>query len=376
MSLKGNWKSALGIAALAAACNAQAAPKGVAVTVVPEKSALGQEDDVVVRVTITNNSGAPQYILKSRTPFNGIEEALFEVKRDGQPVVYLGAHIKRGAPTAADYFVLKPGASHSVKVELSALYDMSVSGDYQISYKQASPQLFLAQAQTGGRFGAAAAFDADSAGGDNASLVSAPASVWIDGRTARGQKSQVMLDIEAMKQAAAQPAAASLSFSKCTTSQQTTITQAIAAGTSMANNSNAYMQNGVIGTRYTKWFGANNTTRVNTVKAHFAAIKDAFANKPVTVDCGCNQSYYAYVYPTQPYKIYVCKAFWSAPMSGTDSKGGTLVHEMSHFNAVAGTDDHVYGQSGAASLAISNPAQAVDNADSHEYFAENTPALN
>ena len=62
-------------------------------------------------------------------------------------------------------------------------------------------------------------------------------------------------------------------------------------------------------------------------------------------------------------------------MSGTDSKGGTLVHEMSHFNVVAGTDDHAYGQSAAASLAISNPAQAVDNADSHEYFGENTPAL-
>lgn len=376
MSLKGIWKSALGMAALAAACNAQAAPKGVAVTVVPEKSALGQNDDVVVRVTITNNSGAPQYILKSRTPFNGVEEALFEVRRDGQPVVYLGAHIKRAAPTAADYFLLKPGASHSVKVELSALYDMSVSGDYQISYRQASPQLFLAQPSANGRAGAAAAFDADQASAENASLVSAPASVWIDGRVARGQKSQVMLDIEAMKQAAAQPAAASLSFSKCTTSQQTTITQAMSAGSSMASNSDAYMQRGVIGTRYTKWFGANNATRVATVKSHFVAIKDAFANKPVTVDCGCNQNYYAYVYPTQPYKIYVCKAFWSAPMTGTDSKGGTLVHEMSHFNVVAGTDDHVYGQSGAASLAISDPAKAVDNADSHEYFAENTPALN
>jgi peptidyl-Lys metalloendopeptidase len=374
MSLKGIWKSALGMAALAAACNAAAAPKGVAVTVVPEKSTLGQNDDVVVRVTITNNSGAPQYILKARTPFEGVEEALFDVKRDGQPVVYLGAHIKRAAPTAADYFVLKPGASHSVKVELSALYDMSVSGDYQISYKQVSPQLFLAAAGTPGRSGAAAAFDADS---DNATLVSAPASVWIDGRTARGQKSQVMLDIEAMKQAAAnpQPAAASLSFTKCTTTQQTTITQAMSAGSNMASDGDAYMQRGAIGTRYTKWFGANDAGRVANVKSHFVALKDAFATKPVTVDCGCKQNYYAYVYPTQPYKIYVCKAFWTAPMTGTDSKGGTLVHEMSHFNVVAGTDDHVYGQSGAASLAISDPAKAIDNADSHEYFGENTPAL-
>jgi len=43
---------------------------------------------------------------------------------------------------------------------------------------------------------------------------------------------------------------------------------------------------------------------------------------------------------------------------------------------VAGTRDYVYGQSDARSLAISNPAQAIANADSHEYFAENTPSQN
>ena len=53
-----------------------------------------------------------------------------------------------------------------------------------------------------------------------------------------------------------------------------------------------------------------------------------------------------------------------------------MVHELSHFNVVAATDDHAYGQSSAASLAISNPTMALDNADSHEYFAENTPFLN
>jgi peptidyl-Lys metalloendopeptidase len=49
---------------------------------------------------------------------------------------------------------------------------------------------------------------------------------------------------------------------------------------------------------------------------------------------------------------------------------------MSHFTIVADTDDWAYGQSAAKSLAKSNPAKAVDNADSHEYFSENTPAQN
>ena len=74
-------------------------------------------------------------------------------------------------------------------------------------------------------------------------------------------------------------------------------------------------------------------------------------------------------------QLYPCNAFWTAPAKGTDSKAGTLIHETSHFTNVASTDDWAYGQTAAASLAISDPAKALDNADSHEYFGENTPAL-
>jgi peptidyl-Lys metalloendopeptidase len=49
---------------------------------------------------------------------------------------------------------------------------------------------------------------------------------------------------------------------------------------------------------------------------------------------------------------------------------------MSHFNVVAGTDDWAYGQTAARNLASSDPAKALDNADNHEYFAENTPSQN
>ncbi|MBF0274912.1 MAG: hypothetical protein HQK84_06745, partial [Nitrospinae bacterium] len=76
-----------------------------------------------------------------------------------------------------------------------------------------------------------------------------------------------------------------------------------------------------------------------------------------------------------PYLIYLCGAGLSAPASGTDSKPGTIIHELSHFTVIGGTDDHAYGQSGAQSLATSNPSNAILNADSYEYFAENTPAL-
>jgi peptidyl-Lys metalloendopeptidase len=38
--------------------------------------------------------------------------------------------------------------------------------------------------------------------------------------------------------------------------------------------------------------------------------------------------------------------------------------------------DRVYGQSGPSSLAMTDPTDAADSADSHERFAENTPAQN
>jgi peptidyl-Lys metalloendopeptidase len=351
-----NWnkvaKASVAIMAVAACAGAQAASHGITASVAAEKSALGKHDDVQVRLTITNTSSQPQLMLKWHTAFGEIEESLFEVSRDGVKVPYLGAHYKRGTPTASDYYLLKPGASHTIKVELSDMYDMSITGEYKVSYSAKSVNLFGTGERTVGE------------------VKSAPTTMYIDGRLPRGSESQMSKAIDPPS-----TMAAGLAFNKCTTSQQSTITSAIGAATTMASGADSYM-GGALGARYTKWFGAADATRINKVKANFVAIKDAFVNKPITVDCGCKKTYYAYVYPTQPYTIYVCKAFWSAPMTGTDSKGGTLVHEMSHFNATAGTDDWVYGQTGAASLAISDPSKAIDNADSHEYFSENTPALN
>ncbi|PWF44362.1 M35 family metallo-endopeptidase [Massilia glaciei] len=354
-----NWnttaKTSIAVMIAAMCASAQAGNNGVTVSVAAEKTKLSKSDDVVVKVTIKNTSSSPQYVLKWYTPFAEIEESLFKVTRDGVDVPYEGAHYKRQAPKATDYYVLKPGASHTTKVELSSMYDMSITGAYSISYDTKSLSMFNDE-MSGNK----------KAKKEIGEMKSTPASLWIDGSLPRGTLAKAP--------APQPPSTMGLSFTKCTASQQSTVTAAIAAGLNMATNSDAYMS-GSLGARYTKWFGAADSTRAAKVKGNFASIKDAFANKPVTVDCGCKKTYYAYVYPSQPYKIYVCKAFWSAPMTGTDSKGGTMVHEMSHFTAVAGTDDWVYGQSGAASLAISDPNKAVDNADSHEYFAENTPNL-
>jgi len=83
------------------------------------------------------------------------------------------------------------------------------------------------------------------------------------------------------------------------------------------------------------------------VESNFNGISNALSQKNITFNCGCKDpSAYAYVFLGRPYEINLCNLFWSAPQSpelGTDSQAGTIVHEISHFTNVAGTDDHAYG---------------------------------
>ena len=167
-------------------------------------------------------------------------------------------------------------------------------------------------------------------------------------------------------------------FDSCSASRQQVLNSALSAAENIAITA----RNDLAATptasrsgaqRYGEWFGPATTNRWNTIQNHFNKIADATSNRTINFDCSCNDNFFAYVFSDQPYDVYLCSVFWLVPTTGTDSKAGTIIHELSHFTVVANTDDHVYGQSGARSLANSNPSQAIFNADSHEYFAENTP---
>ncbi|HEX8704273.1 MAG TPA: M35 family metallo-endopeptidase [Myxococcaceae bacterium] len=313
----------------------ETAASRMSVTLSTERQTFSATNQALVTVTVRNDSQSKVKLLKWAVPDSELEEALFDVKLGGQSVQYLGAHFKRGPAKAEDYVQLKPGESLTRTVDLSTYYDLSKSGSYRITV-------------------------------DAKGLKSNTVEVFVEGR-----KSGPVEDAGPIT------TLGTLAFSKCDATQQATLQQAVSAGNTMAANSLNYLSTTApSGTaRYSTWFGAFSSGNWTTAKNHFTSIKDVFDTKTLTIDCGCKKTYYAYVYPNQPYKVYVCKAFWAAPMTGTDSKGGTLIHEISHFDAVAGTDDWAYGQTNAKSLASSDPSKALNNADNHEYFAENTPSL-
>lgn len=331
---------------------AGAAPQGgLDVRVSMPQQVMSGDVDVPVEVSVTNVTRHPIRVLRWQLPSEDDEGALFRITHeDGTRAPYNGAIVKRARPEASDFVRIEAGQTLRYTVELTTSYDLSRNGRYTVEYL--------------GR----------DAHGASATLATEQAQyLWLDGRSAMAAGAAPA----AAARGAPGVAAKSLAYTSCRASQQSQIATAVNNATSYAANASGYLRAGTRGPRYTTWFGAYNSGRYGTVASHFSAITSAFNNAALVVDCSCRKKgTYAYVYANQPYKIYVCGAFWSAPATGTDSKAGTLVHEMSHFTVVAGTDDNAYGQGAAKALAVSDPLQAADNADSHEYFAENTPAQN
>jgi peptidyl-Lys metalloendopeptidase len=318
-----------------------------------------------VQVRLTNTSNRALRVPSWQTPIAGISSDLFAVYRDGERVEYLGAMIKRGPLTSADFITLAAGETRLVNVDLTQFYDMSESGQYNISFRS-----YLQGARTDDNR------VLSDARGRMPVLQSAPLSLRLDADSALNALKNQLDQIAARKPPGGSTCVGNTCYESCSSTQQSQINTALNSARTYSENSRGYLAGGTVGPRYTTWFGAYTSARYATARDHFNAIDSALDTQKITINCGCNQSYYAYVYPNQPYRIYVCRAFWNAPNTGTDSRAGTLIHEMSHFDVVANTDDVVYGQTGAKNLAASNPDDALRNADNHEYFAENTPFQN
>ncbi|KAF9018737.1 peptidyl-Lys metalloendopeptidase [Hymenopellis radicata] len=249
---------------------------------------------------------------------------------------------------AADssFTVLAPGESVTVSHNLGAAYNFTTSGE--ATYKIAPSDVFSVVDASG-------------------SLVSLKAST-VDTHTAALKGTLSVARRSNLNKR--------ISYNGCSSSRQSTLVTAAAAAQSYASAANSYLTANTASTaRYVKWFGTYTSSRHSTVASHYAnMLQHPYAD--YEYDCTCTDSdVYAYVYPDEFGTIYLCAVFWEVSNTGTDSRGGTLIHESSHFDIIGETQDYVYGQSAAASLASSNPSEAIENADNHEYFAENNPAL-
>jgi peptidyl-Lys metalloendopeptidase len=317
-----------------------------------------------IAYTLVNESKQDLQVLTWNTPLEGaFNNDYFDVSFDGKKelvsVPYRERHMKRAAASAEDYILLSAGDSISIDLDISHGYLTERVGYYSIQFDGLVEYYAIPVATNASEY----KFD-------------------VTDRFQKNLQSNEVVAYQSLSFAAIE-AKLPPTFSSCDADQQTQIDTALTAAEAMATEAAEALNSTTVGqraaaTRYTTWFGSYLSSRYTTVSTHFNAIQDATANKALKFSCGsprCGRTTFAFVYSNSPYEVFLCPAFWGAELTGTDSRAGTIIHELSHFTILGGTDDHQYGQSSAKQLGATDPNKAINNADSHEYFAENTPAL-
>ena len=133
-------------------------------------------------------------------------------------------------------------------------------------------------------------------------------------------------------------------------------------------------------TSFKKWFGSDSAAARTTISTRIDKMLDlvrtrqhkdiqrAGFDKAQWIGYG---SVFAYVRADDlKHQIFLGGDYHRAADTGTDSRVGVLLHEMSHFTSVGGTNDYKYGQDECLELARRNPSNALNNADSFEYYIE------
>ena len=110
-------------------------------------AAVSAGDTVRLQFALTNTGADPLWVLRWNTPWEGRWLAPFvELSRDGQPLDYQGAMVKRARPDAAAYLRLSAGETLRATVALAPAFDVGRPGRYLVQ-----PRLELGdvQAQAG-----------------------------------------------------------------------------------------------------------------------------------------------------------------------------------------------------------------------------------
>jgi hypothetical protein len=326
-------------------------------------------DDKMMEFELTNRGDEDVHVLTWYTPLEGLWSDCLTVMRDGERVPYDGPLAKRGQPTEKDYVLVPAGQSVSSSFALHRAYNVSVPGQYDVSLDTEVQDYVTAEADAPLNVmlekSARVAPKQELRGGDTRFVVlSDGGHLPTEGEEARKSEKSKKQDVAGatQKKAGAKPP----TFNGGDAAQRDATMLAHGDGYNLVVAAIAALADDA---HYREWFGTQTGQRLQIVKDHYTKVRDMMQTTTFTYDLtgsGCGGSVYAYTYKGTT-TVWMCDLFWSAPPVGTDSKAGTVVHELTH--AVAFTDDITYGQSNCRQLASNNPDNAVKNADNHEYYA-------
>ena len=314
-------------------------------------------EDVTCQAVITNNHDEDYYLLKRNTPLEKIRSHIFNVKEGRNTLVkYDGFFCKRAQPTEEEYVLVPGKTSVSSKVVMSDAYSFD------------SPSVYSVQLDTQVLY--------------SKSLSAAPLSQPLSSNTrhfflANTGKAPKLTEPEVIRRnkkpsplANTQGAGlAEPTFSGGWPESEKTNTKEVyhTADDKIYDSYPAVGDNA----HYREWFGAADSGRITTVKDVYLDMWIALGSTVfdfVYYGSSCKSNWFAYTCFDCRY-ISFCNVYFSSPDTGINSKMGTIIHELSH--ALERIEDIQYGTTNCRNLASTNPAEAIKNADSYEYFSEN-----
>jgi peptidyl-Lys metalloendopeptidase len=324
-----------------------------------------------VLVTIVNTFQTPVTLCSWGSPLEDsstvFKADLFNiVSTNGQKPMYIGILAKK-SPTLGDFVTLQVGQSITAQLDLTKGYSFSSTGDYTVALST-SVRVF---------FGDLNLKDLDS---DFLSIFE-----YVE-MTSNSIKVEITSVNSPVWPKLATPLFPGLvggpsPDSTCTSSEANTIRTAGSNAVDATAQGVRYVSGSCSSSLsyYIEWFGVCDSSRFSTVRTNLNRTWSGLSSGSYPVNCKgseCTANTYAYVYPSWAnHTVFVCGYFWRVPTRNCvlDSQPGTLIHEMSHFNNVAGTRDVTYGISNCRTLARNNPAQAITNADNYCFYTDSCP---
>lgn len=95
---------------------------------------LAPADKAELTFTFSNRGRQPLQVLVWQTPLEGVRHPMLSIQRDAVEVEYRGIMVKRSAPRADSYLLLKPGERRAAKIDLLTGWDVSAPGTYTVEY--------------------------------------------------------------------------------------------------------------------------------------------------------------------------------------------------------------------------------------------------
>ncbi|KAF7359933.1 Peptidyl-Lys metalloendopeptidase [Mycena venus] len=325
------------LVALAVASAASAAPSlSLSLSRPKEVSSI---IDLQITAALKNTGDVELKLLKDpRTVLHTFQTNTFSITNAaGDSPAFTGAYVKYVPSTAlaknldTSFVVLAPGAAINVTHDLSKAYNFTSSGHGSYSLVAGNEFQYIDPATNSLQF-------------ISANMADATHTTVVSGQLAIAQPPSSL--------------ERRIKYTGCTADQQSQVSAAADQAQKYAHLARVYLnQNRISTPRFVTWFGKFSDAHHKTIHRHFINMA-THKYRQYNYNCNCQEDSYAFVHPNDDSTIHLCTDFWTAPLEGTDSQGGTLVHESSHFTSIAGTDDIVYGQDDAMKLASNHPKRA------------------